>query len=91
VSRVYLDIYRIYLVNNATRSDLGRNETRQNNRGGALSPMTSKNPKILFVYFSFTNQTHKVVEAMSEVLRAKGCKVSHARIEFTDPRYGNIF
>jgi hypothetical protein len=53
--------------------------------------MTSKNPKILFVYFSFTNQTHKVVEAMSEVLRAKGCNVSLARIEFTDPRYAGIF
>jgi hypothetical protein len=53
--------------------------------------MTSKSPKILFVYFSFTNQTHKVVEAMSEVMRAKGCEVSHARIEFTDPRYRGIF
>jgi hypothetical protein len=49
------------------------------------------NPKILFVYFSFTNQTRKVVEAMSDVMRAKGCVVSHARIEFTDARYAGVF
>ncbi len=48
-------------------------------------------PKILFVYFSFTQQTQKVVEVMSDVLRAKGCSVSQARIEFTDERYAGVF
>jgi flavodoxin len=53
--------------------------------------MTDKRLKILFIYFSFTNQVHKVVEVMSEVLRADGCDVNHARVEFVDPRYHGVF
>jgi multimeric flavodoxin WrbA len=44
-------------------------------------------PRVLFVYFSYTKQTLKVVEAMTETLRERGCEVEHAAIELTDARY----
>ena len=53
--------------------------------------MTTKIQKVLFIYFSFTQQTQRVVDAMAGVLRERGCDVSQARIEFTDPRYAEIF
>ncbi len=48
-------------------------------------------PRVLFVYYSYTHQTQRVVDAMSDVLRAAGCEVEHARIELTDPRYAQRF
>ena len=48
-------------------------------------------PSVLFVYFTYTKQTLKVVEAMAEVLRGRGCDVRLAAIEFTDPRYAGRF
>jgi menaquinone-dependent protoporphyrinogen IX oxidase len=48
-------------------------------------------PRVLFVYYSYTQQTQRVVDAMSDVLRAAGCEVEHARIELTDPRYAQRF
>ena len=48
-------------------------------------------PSILFVYFTYTKQTLKVVEAMSEVLERRGCDVHRAAIEFEDPRYAKRF
>ena len=36
---------------------------------------TKQTPSILFVYFTYTKQTLKVVEAMSEVLQRRGCDV----------------
>jgi hypothetical protein len=50
-----------------------------------------KPPSVLFVYFTYTQQTLKVVEAMSEVLRGRGCDVTLAAIGFTDPRYADRF
>jgi len=47
--------------------------------------------KVLFVYFTYTKQTLKVVEAMTEVFRARGCDVEHAAIDLTDPRYTDRF
>ena len=44
-------------------------------------------PSVLFIYFTYTNQTRKVIDAMAEVLRGRGCDVQLAAIEFTDPRY----
>ncbi len=44
-------------------------------------------PSILFVYFTYTKQTLKVVEAMSEVFERRGCDVHRAVIEFDEPRY----
>ena len=48
-------------------------------------------PSVLFVYFTYTQQTLKVVEAMSEVLERRGCDVDHAVIEFDEPRYAKRF
>jgi flavodoxin len=48
-------------------------------------------PRVLFVYYSFTNQAQRVTEAMTATLRAEGCEVTEAAIEFTDERYAKIF
>src|SRR3954463_15310934 len=50
-----------------------------------------RKPSILFVYFTYTNQTLKVVEAMAEVFERRGCEVHRALIEFHDPRYAKRF
>ena len=47
--------------------------------------------RVLFVYYSYTQQTRIVVEAMAEVLRERGCEAQQAAIEFTDPRYAQRF
>jgi flavodoxin len=44
-------------------------------------------PSVLFVYYTYTQQTQKVVDTMAEVLRERGCDVHLGAIEFTDPRY----
>ena len=46
---------------------------------------------MLFVYYTYTQQTLKVVEAMADVLGSRGCEVHRARIEFADSRYGKRF
>jgi menaquinone-dependent protoporphyrinogen IX oxidase len=48
-------------------------------------------PRVLFVYYSYTMQTQKVVDAMTDILRQHGCEVEHARIELTDARYAQRF
>jgi flavodoxin len=48
-------------------------------------------PKILFIYYTYSQQTQSVVETMSAVLRERGCDVHQAKIEFTDPRYKDRF
>src|ERR1017187_2858316 len=52
---------------------------------------SARKPSVLFVYFTYTQQTLKVVEAMAGVLRGRGCDVSLAAIGFTDPRYAARF
>jgi menaquinone-dependent protoporphyrinogen IX oxidase len=47
--------------------------------------------RVLFVYFTYTQQSLKVAEAMAEVLRNRGCDVELAGIEFTDSRYAERF
>jgi flavodoxin len=44
-------------------------------------------PSVLFVYYSHTQQAHRVCDVMTEALRGRGFDVTHAAIEFTDPRY----
>ena len=46
---------------------------------------------MLFVYYTYTQQSLRVVEAMAEVLRERGCEVSQAAIEFTDKRWAERF
>jgi menaquinone-dependent protoporphyrinogen IX oxidase len=49
--------------------------------------MSATKPQILFVYFTYTKQTLKIVEAMSDVFGERGCDVTHAQIDLTDARY----
>jgi menaquinone-dependent protoporphyrinogen IX oxidase len=48
-------------------------------------------PRVLFVYFTYTQQSLEVAEAMASVLRDRGCDVRLARIELTDSRYADRF
>jgi menaquinone-dependent protoporphyrinogen IX oxidase len=48
-------------------------------------------PRILLLYYSYTGQSHKVLEAAGEVLRSRGCDVREAEIKFTDQRYAEKF
>src|SRR5450755_1552642 len=48
-------------------------------------------PRVLFVYFTYTQQSLKVAEAMADVLRERGCDVRLARIELTDSRWAERF
>src|SRR5580765_2177089 len=47
--------------------------------------------RVLLVYYTHTKQAQRVSEAMAEVLRGRGCDVSQAAIEFTDPKYARNF
>ena len=44
-------------------------------------------PRVLFVYYTYTQQSLRVVEAMADVLRERGCDVRQAGIDFTDERW----
>jgi flavodoxin len=48
-------------------------------------------PRVLLVYYSHTQQAKRVSDAMAEVLGARGCDVTQAGIEFTDPHYAKNF
>jgi menaquinone-dependent protoporphyrinogen IX oxidase len=48
-------------------------------------------PSVLLVYYSYTHQTVRVLDAMADVLRDRGCEVTLAGIEFVDPRYADRF
>jgi|SRR4051794_28350271 len=48
-------------------------------------------PRVLCVYYSYTGQTTKVLDAMASMLADRGCDVSFAPIIFTDPRYAKRF
>jgi hypothetical protein len=50
-----------------------------------------RKPSVLFVFYSHTQQSLRVADAMAGVLRERGCEVSLAGIEFTDPRYAAKF
>jgi hypothetical protein len=53
--------------------------------------MSTRRPQVLLVYYTFTRQTLKVVEAMAGVFAERGCEVDQAAIEFTDRRYRDRF
>ena len=52
---------------------------------------TVPKPRVLIVYYTFSQQTAKIVEAMADALTERGCDATKAEIEFTDPRYANRF
>ena len=56
-----------------------------------MEDVNGRRPQVLFVYYTHTNQARRVCESMAEVLRARGCEVSKAGIEFTDPHYAKNF
>ena len=45
----------------------------------------------MLVYFTYTQQSLKVAEAMADVFREHGCEAQLARIELTDSRYAKRF
>jgi menaquinone-dependent protoporphyrinogen IX oxidase len=51
----------------------------------------SRQPSVLLVYYTFTQQALKVAEAMAGVFRERGCSVTLAKIEFTDERWVERF
>jgi hypothetical protein len=51
----------------------------------------TKRPSVLFVYYTYTQQTRKVIDAMADVLRDRGCGVEFGLIDFIDPRYDKRF
>ena len=48
-------------------------------------------PRVLLVYYTYTGQSLRVLEAAGEVFRERGCEVHKAEIEFTDQRYAERF
>ena len=54
--------------------------------GGGDSP-----PRVLLLFYSYTGQSQKVLEAAGEVFRSRGCDVRTAEIKFTDSRYAEKF
>jgi hypothetical protein len=50
-----------------------------------------RKPSVLFVFYTHTQQSIRVAEAMAGVLRERGCDVTLAGIEFTDPHYARKF
>jgi menaquinone-dependent protoporphyrinogen IX oxidase len=53
--------------------------------------MSGTRPRVLLVYYSYTQQTRRVSAAMADILREHGCDVQEASIEFTDRRYVERF
>ena len=56
-----------------------------------MADVNGRRPRVLFVYYTHTNQAKRVCESMAEVLGSRGWEVSEAGIEFTDPRYAKNF
>ena len=53
--------------------------------------MSETKPKVLVVYYTYTQQSRKVTEAMAKAFEERGCEVTQAAIEFTDKRYVDRF
>ena len=64
--------------------------------GGAVTDVTGEGrngnpPRVLLLYYTYTGQSLKVLEAAGEVFRERGCDVDMAPIQFTDRRYAERF
>ena len=57
----------------------------------STSDTAETRPRVLFVYYTHTRQAQRVAEVMADVLRGRGCDVTQAGIEFTDPKYAKNF
>jgi len=51
----------------------------------------AQKPRVLFLYYTFTQQALKVTEDMESVFRDRGWEMERAQIEFTDARYKDRF
>ena len=56
-----------------------------------MADVNGARAQVLLVYYTHTNQAKRVSESMAEVLRSRGCEVTEAGIEFTDPHYAKNF
>jgi len=52
---------------------------------------SERRPRVLLLYYTYTGQSLRVLEAAGKVLSERGCEVRKAQIEFTDPRYAERF
>jgi menaquinone-dependent protoporphyrinogen IX oxidase len=48
-------------------------------------------PRVLLVYYTYTQQSKLIADAMAEALRERGCEVRQASIGFTDKRWAERF
>lgn len=58
---------------------------------GALGTTAASSPSVCLFTTPYTHQTSKVLDSMAELLRARGCQVTAACLEFDDPRYAGRF
>src|SRR3954452_6324162 len=58
---------------------------------GEARPSSGGPTRVLFVYYTFTQQARRVSVAMADTLREGACEVSEAVIELTDRRYAPQF
>jgi menaquinone-dependent protoporphyrinogen IX oxidase len=59
--------------------------------GTTASGLNSAALRVLIVFFTYTQQSRRVAETLAEALRADGCTVDLAAIEFTDKRWAERF
>ena len=52
-----------------------------------MKELHAMKPRVLILYYSFTNQTRRVADAMGEAFRELDCEVEECGIEFIDERY----
>jgi menaquinone-dependent protoporphyrinogen IX oxidase len=57
----------------------------------ASEQQSNRRPRVLLLYYTYTGQSLKVLEAAAEVFRDRGCEVQKAEIEFTDRRFAERF
>ncbi|HEY1440718.1 MAG TPA: flavodoxin family protein [Mycobacterium sp.] len=57
----------------------------------ASEQQSYRRPRILLLYYTYTGQALKVLEAAGDVFRDRGCEVQKAKIEFTDRRFAERF
>src|SRR5271170_704002 len=78
-----------HIVTAATKPTAENGDGQKRCTIGAV--MTAARPKFLFIYFTYSQQTLRVVEAIAGALRDRGCDLREAKIEFTDSRYAGRF
>lgn len=57
----------------------------------ASEEQSDRRPRVLLLYYTYTGQALKVLEAAGKVFRERGCEVHEAAIEFTDRRFAQRF